>query len=60
MLFQSQITRNSQQWLEYFTQSNRDEALKLTITAKRVSNAMLSQLDSQVTYLLAMAQLLEQ
>lgn len=45
LLFQSQITKNSQQSLRYFSQNNGQQALEFTIRAKTVSNAMLSQLD---------------
>lgn len=45
LLFQSRITKNSQQLLEYLSQNNRQQTLKLTIRTKTVSNAMLSQLD---------------
>lgn len=60
LLFQSRITKNSQQLLEYLSQNNRQQTLKLTIRTKTVSNAMLSQLDWQIIYLLVTAQLLEQ
>lgn len=45
LLFQSRITKNSQHLLEYLSQNNRQQTLKLTIRTKTVSNAMLSQLD---------------
>lgn len=49
LLSQIWITKHSQQLLEYLSQNNRQQALGLTIRAKTVSNAMLSQLDGQIT-----------